>query len=229
MLPRALQVFYGGTFDPVHNGHLAVAREVRDGLGADVLLVPAADPPHKGPPQATAEQRAQLCELAVAGEPGISVDRRELRRPGPSYTLLTLQELRSEQGPDAAIAWLIGSDSLAGLAAWHRWRELFPLAHLLVVERPGTPVDLAWLRQRAPTVAAEVEARECAADRLAAEPAGRIARFALHELRPESSTALRRRIGEGDADWDAWVPEGVAAYIRRHCLYAGPHAPSPRG
>ena len=115
-----LLVCYGGTFDPVHEGHLAVARSARDALDADVALVPARDPPHKGPTRADAAQRARMLELAVAGEAGLSVDLRELHREGPSYTFASLGELRAELGDAAPIAWLVGADSLLQLHTWHR-------------------------------------------------------------------------------------------------------------
>ena len=99
-----LRVCYGGTFDPVHNGHLAVARAARDALQAQVFLLPAADPPHKGPTQANAQQRARMLDLALAGETGLKVDRRELYREGPSYTIDTLLELRAELGDEVPLA-----------------------------------------------------------------------------------------------------------------------------
>ena len=120
-----LRICYGGSFDPVHNGHLAVARAARDVFAADVWMLPAGDPPHKATTHADAEQRAAMLALALANEAGIALDRRELQRAGPSYTVDTLRELRSEWGPHAPIAWLIGADSLLQLHTWHRWRELF--------------------------------------------------------------------------------------------------------
>lgn len=145
-MSRPLQIFHGGSFDPVHNGHLAIARAVRDALGGELALVPARDPPHKPPTAASAAQRVQMLELAIAGEPGLRVDRRELRRPGPSYTVDTLFELRSELGEEVAIAWLIGADSLLQLHTWYRWRRLFDLAHIVAVPRRGVAVDAADLR-----------------------------------------------------------------------------------
>ncbi|MET0718340.1 MAG: nicotinate-nicotinamide nucleotide adenylyltransferase, partial [Pseudoxanthomonas sp.] len=94
-----LKLFYGGTFDPVHNGHLAIARAARDELDCTVRLMPAADPPHRAPPGADARQRAEMLDLAVIDERGLQVDRRELLRDGPSYTIATLRELRGEYGP----------------------------------------------------------------------------------------------------------------------------------
>lgn len=215
----ALQVFYGGTFDPVHCGHLAIACAVRDGLGAQVRLLPAADPPHKGPTHADAQQRARMLDLATAGDRGLTVDRRELRRPGPSYTVDTLRELRDELGPQAPIAWLIGSDSLTQLHTWHRWRELFECAHILAVQRPGSSVDGDWLGREAPEVSAEVAPRWRTAQALRTSPAGGFAVFELDRERPESSSELRRHIAAGEA-WQDWVPAAVAEYIARHRLYA---------
>ncbi|MEO5962176.1 MAG: nicotinate-nucleotide adenylyltransferase [Thermomonas sp.] len=211
-------VFYGGTFDPVHNGHLAIARTVRDALPAQVALLPAHDPPHKGATRADAVQRAAMLELAVAGESGLCVDRRELRRAGPSWTVDTLTELRGELGKHVPIAWLIGADSLLQLASWHRWRELFELAHVLVVDRPGAAVDAATLGNRAPEVLAEIAPRWRDPAQLADAAHGGIARVAMPALRPESSTELRRRIHDGES-WQDWVPRAVAAYIVRHGLY----------
>ena len=219
----SLGLFYGGTFDPVHNGHLAVARAARDALGARVFLQPAADPPHKDATHADAGQRARMLDLAVAGETGLKVDRRELRRQGPSYTVDTLRELRDEFGAAAPLAWLVGGDSLGELDTWHRWRELFSLAHVIAVQRPGAPIDAATLATRAPAVHAEIGPRWRALDALAAAPAGGFAVLPMQELRPESSTELRLRIAAG-ADWRGWVPPSVASFIDRHRLYstAGP-------
>lgn len=218
-----LLVCYGGTFDPVHNGHLAVARTARDALDADVALVPAHDPPHKGPTRAEAAQRAAMLDLAVAGEPRLSVDRRELGREGPSYSFDTLGEFRAERGETAPIAWLVGADSLLQLHTWHRWRELFDRAHILVVQRPGSPVDAARLRAQAPDVLAEIADRWLPPGDLQRTAHGGFALLPMPELRPESSTALRHRIREG-GDWRGWVPPAVAEYIVRQRLYIGPPA-----
>lgn len=221
-----LRICYGGTFDPVHHGHLAIARAARDQLQAEVALLPAHDPPHKAATRADAGQRATMLALAVAGEPGLSVDRRELARSGPSYTVDTLAELRGELGERAPIAWLIGADSLLQLDTWHHWRRLFALAHLVVVQRPGVDIAPERLRDAAPQVHAEVAARWQSADALHASAAGGIALLRLPGLRAESSTELRRRIAAGEP-WRDWVPPAVAAYIDRHGLYRDPAAILP--
>jgi nicotinate-nucleotide adenylyltransferase len=218
----ALRICYGGTFDPVHNGHLAVARAARDVLQARVFLLPAADPPHKGPTHADAQQRARMLDLALAGENGVRVDRRELRRDGPSYTIDTLMELRTELGDETPLAWLIGGDSLNQLHTWHRWRELFEHAHILAVQRPGSHIEPETLASAAPLVGTEVAPRWRSLDELKVSPAGGLAVLPLQELRPESSTELRRRIASGDSDWRDWVPPSVAGYIDRHRLYSTP-------
>ena len=220
-----LLVCYGGTFDPVHNGHLAIACAVRDALAAEVRLIPAADPPHKDEPHATAPRRARMLDLAVAGERGLVVDRRELHRDGPSYSVDTLRELRAALGPQVPIAWLIGSDSLAQLHTWHRWRELFSHAHILAVERAGSRIDADALGHDAPEVQAEIGPRWRPAEQLRASPAGGFAVLPLQCPRPESSTELRRRIVAGEP-WQDWVAPAVATYIVRHRLYAPRPAPS---
>lgn len=218
MTTSALLVCYGGTFDPVHNGHMVVARTVRDVLSARVALVPARDPPHKGPTRAGALQRAEMLDVAVAGEPGLSVDRRELGRDGPSWTVDTLLQLRGELGNDAPIAWLIGADSLRQLATWHRWRELFDLAHIIVVQRPGAAVDASSLRTQAAEVFAEVVPRWRPPAQLADSPQGGFALVPMDAMRPESSSEIRRRIQAGEP-WQDWVPPAVASYIVHHGLY----------
>lgn len=218
-----LLVCYGGTFDPVHHGHLAVARAARDALVADVSLIPAHDPPHKGPTRADAIQRAAMLDLAIAGEAGLSVDRRELLREGPSYSFDTLGELRAEHGEQAPIAWLIGADSLLQLHTWHRWRDLFDRAHIVAVQRPGSEVDAVRLRAQAPEVLAEIAGRWLPPGDLAAIASGGFALLPMPELRPESSTELRQRIREG-GDWQPWVPPMVAAYIVSQGLYRDPGA-----
>ena len=218
-MPRPI-VCYGGTFDPVHKGHLAVARAVHDALDTPVHLLPAADPPHKGPTHANAEQRASMLALAIAGEPGLQLDRRELHREGPSYTIDTLRELRAELGPDTPIIWMIGSDSLVELDTWRCWRELFDYAHILAVQRPGSLTDGDSLAGRAPAVYAEIAPRQRRPSQLQDSAAGGFAIFPLAEQRPESSTELRRRLREGEP-WRDWVPVQVADYIDQHDLYRG--------
>ena len=218
----ALTVLYGGTFDPVHNGHLAIARAACDELGVPVWLMPAADPPHRAAPGANALQRAAMLELAVANEQGLHVDLRELRRAerdpdSRSYTIDTLRELRGEFGPTLPLALLLGADSFIGLHTWREWRSLFDLAHMVIAERPGSPLDGELPQQLAQEAAGRW--REKAA-LLATTPAGGIFRL-RQPLHAESASEVRRRIARG-GPWQALLPPEVAAYITLHGLYGLP-------
>jgi nicotinate-nucleotide adenylyltransferase len=214
-----LNLFYGGTFDPVHNGHMAIARAARDELGTPVRLLPAADPPHRAPPGATAEQRAAMLDLAVMGEPGLRVDRRELQRaqaqPGSrSYTIDTLRELRQELGAQAPIALLIGADSLIGLPTWRDWRQLADHAHFVVAERLGSPLGGAMPEE----IARFAEGRWLSSpEKMAEAPAGGLFRLE-HRLQLESASEIRRRIAAGQP-WRDMVPPAVAGFIADNRLY----------
>ena len=214
-------VGYGGTFDPIHRGHVAVASAVRDVLDVEVRLLPAADPPHKDTTHADATQRLRMVELAVAGERGLRVDTRELTRSTPSYSVDTLGEVRAEVGARMPVAWVIGADSLAQLHRWHRWRRLFDLAHVIAVGRPGSTLDPAGLAHVDPVLAAAIHERLRPLDTLLDAPSGGLAVLPMAPLREESSTEIRRRIAEGES-WMSMVPPPVAAYIVRHRLYARP-------
>jgi len=222
MSAAPLTVLYGGTFDPVHCGHVGVARHARDALDATIRLMPAADPPHRDAPGASASHRARMLDLAVAGEPRLKVDRRELRRSTPSYTIDTLRELRGEIGDFAPIALLIGADSLVGLAGWKDWESLFGLAHFVVADRPGVDIPGAL-----PGPLAEFLGRRWATspDDLHRAAAGRV--LCLNQpLHAGSATGVRQRIADG-LPWQDQVPPPVAAYIARHRLYAPGAASSP--
>ncbi|MDV3468136.1 nicotinate-nucleotide adenylyltransferase [Stenotrophomonas sp. C3(2023)] len=214
-----LRVYYGGTFDPVHDGHLAIARAARDQLQVAVRLLPAADPPHRQAPGASAEQRCAMLELAIGNEPGLLLDRRELVRaaatPGvPSYTVDTLAGLRAELGPARPLAWLIGADSLLGLPRWHRWQALLPLTHFIVAERPGSRLQDAADGELGAALAGRFTDDP---QRLFAEPAGRVLRL-HHPLRSESASQVREAI-RSDGAWRELVPPKVAAYVQAHGLY----------
>ncbi len=133
MKPLAI---FGGTFDPVHLGHLCVAWEAAELLDADVLMMPSGIPPHRPPPIASADQRVAMLQVALRDQSRLILDTRELARSGPSYTVDTMVELRAEQG-DRPLVLLLGADAFAGLPDWHGWRSLFELAHIGVLSRPG--------------------------------------------------------------------------------------------
>lgn len=211
--PTLVGVF-GGTFDPVHYGHLLPALEAARALGlAEVRFVPAARPPHRPPPAASAAHRVRMLALALAAQPefaaaGFRIDERELTRAGPSYTVDTLQSLRSEMGAQP-IGLLLGTDAFMSLPTWHRWQELIGLAHLVVLQRPG------W---------AMAGVSKWAADRLATAPPELIVRPAgaiwFQDVTPReiSSTRIREFLSEGRSV-TGLLPEVVRDYIESQQLY----------
>ncbi|MFJ2322652.1 nicotinate-nucleotide adenylyltransferase, partial [Pseudomonas sp. NPDC087817] len=134
--PRRIGVL-GGTFDPVHIGHLRGALEVAEALALDELrLTPSARPPHRDTPQVSAQDRLAMVECAVAGVPPLVVDARELQRDKPSYTIDTLELMRAEMPAETQVFLLLGWDAFCGLPTWHRWEELLQHCHILVLQRP---------------------------------------------------------------------------------------------
>jgi nicotinate-nucleotide adenylyltransferase len=203
----------GGTFDPIHFGHLRAAFELDELLDLDqVLFVPAADPPHRGKPLADAVTRLEMVRAAVGDQPGFVADDRELRRTGPSYTVLTLEELRLEHG-DRSLVLMLGMDAFLGLQTWHRWKELLELAHLAVAHRPGAlpPVEgeLGELLKAR---------RAFHAEELASTSAGRILVHPGTQL-DISSTDLRDALRAGK-DPRYLLPEPVRRMIIAKGIYA---------
>ncbi len=189
MALRPLAIF-GGTFDPVHIGHLSVAWEASELLDAEVHLMPAAVPPHRPPPTASPEQRIAMLRAALQGQSRLTLDGRELRRVGPSYTIDTLVELRAEQG-ERPLILLLGADAFAGLPSWHRWMEIFDLAHIGVLSRPGIDVTL-------PSALAQAieKRRVSSAHELRRRPAGKVIELAVTPLEI-SATHIRELLAAG--------------------------------
>jgi nicotinate-nucleotide adenylyltransferase len=211
---RPLGIF-GGTFDPIHNGHLRTAFELAECLGLErVLFIPAADPPHRPVPRVPASRRLELVRAAIADEPRFLLDERELRRGGRSYTVLTLEELRAEHGPQPLVLCL-GMDAFLGLPQWHRWTELARLAHLAVAHRPGfEPPSGGPLGEL-------VGARRASSpEELAAEPAGRVFFFAGTQV--ELSATELRSVLESGRDPRYLMPEPVRRMILATGAYARP-------
>src|SRR6202522_2934291 len=128
---------FGGTFDPIHYGHLRTAFELWQLLKlAQVRFLPTGNPPHREAPLASSELRLEMVRAAVAGQPGFAVDDREIRRSGVSYSVDTLTDLRREH-PQRSLCLLLGMDAFLGMPTWHRWRDIFELAHVVVAHRPG--------------------------------------------------------------------------------------------
>jgi nicotinate-nucleotide adenylyltransferase len=203
----------GGTFDPIHYGHLRPAQEARRALDlAEIRFVPAANPPHRRVPAATAAQRLRMVELAVAGIPGFVVDDREIGRDGPSYTVPTLESLRREFGA-RPLCLLLGMDAFEGIETWHQWRRLPELAHLVVMTRPGWTFPdgaalPAWARGRL----------EREPDKLAQTGAGKIF-FQAVTPQDISATRIREAIAAG-RPVEGLLPSAVLEYIRTHRIYS---------
>ena len=212
---RSLVPLYGGAFDPVHRGHLAMAAGAWTATGADRLcFLPAGQSPFKAPGHGSAVHRLAMLQRAVAALPGAEIDDQELRRAGRSYTVETLRALRARLGQDVALVWLLGADAAAGLPRWHEAAALPRLAHVLVVARPGTPL---------PDLGAGPEPRfqRCAPEAFRTAAAGCWASLDLGAY-PEASQHIRARLAAGEAV-DDLLPPAVSSYIAAQGLY-GPHA-----
>jgi len=202
-------VLFGGTFDPVHEGHIRFARAVSPQFGVcPVHLLPNAVPPHRPQPGASGEHRRAMLAAAVADDEALIVDDRELRRDGPSYTLDTLREFRGELG-ERPLIFLLGADSLARLHQWRHWQHFPAYCHLAVAPRPGAPrppeaVEQAFSAARQPS-------------ELTLSPAGRVLRLDGPEY-DIAATDVRAALERG-AHIQTRLPRPVLDYIRRHGLY----------
>lgn len=210
----SLEALYGGTFDPIHYGHLRPVIMLAQQLGLrQVTLLPNNVPPHRPQPQASAQQRLEMLRLAVVDQPLLTIDDRELKREAPSYTIDTLESLRQQRGMTQPLAFIIGQDSLLTLHKWHRWQELLQVCHLLVCARPGyasqmeTAALQQWLEQH---LTQDI-------DQLQRHPSGYIY-LATTPLVAISATEIRRRrqLGIG---CDDLLPAAVLHYIESQGLY----------
>jgi nicotinate-nucleotide adenylyltransferase len=210
----------GGTFDPVHYGHLRLAQEIGELVRlAEVRFIPAGTPPHRATPQVSAQQRLEMVRLAAAGNALFTVDDRESKRSGPGYTYDTLVELRQEAGLARPLCLLLGADAFLDLATWHRWHELFTLAHVIVAHRPGFPLE-SWPARMPQPLAREYDARllrQPLAVHLS--PAGGIATQAIAAL-DISASMIRESLARGGSP-RYLLPDPVLDYIHSNRLYAG--------
>lgn len=200
-------VLYGGTFDPVHYGHLITARAVAEARGYDkVVLLPSASPPHKAPASADGAERLKMLRLAVAGDPMFDVCDIEIRRPGKSYTFDTLEALRESRGGGVEVHWIVGADMLADLPNWHRAAEVVDLATIVIALRPP------W-HERIEQALGDLVAR------MGPERAGKLAGGVVTTpLIDISSTDIRRRVASG-LPIRYLVCDAVADFIRGKRLY----------
>ncbi|MDH5649707.1 MAG: nicotinate-nucleotide adenylyltransferase [Gammaproteobacteria bacterium] len=204
---------FGGTFDPIHYGHLRPVNEVQRVLKlSEVRVIPAALPPHRDTPSASAADRLAMVELALKEYPQFVVDDRELKREGLSYTLDTLESLAQEL-PESIFCLLIGGDAFLSFNTWHRWQDLLTLAHIVVMQRPG------WSTEHKDTIPMWARKRVCdSASALSRESAGQVW---LQPVKPVdiSGTQVRTMVSRGKSV-KGLVPAAVAEYIEQHHLYS---------
>ncbi len=204
---------FGGTFDPIHVGHIATATEVSQQLDFEIVhIIPNATPSHRDGPGASARHRLEMVKLAVADSNLFFADDREITRGGLSYTVDTLKALRKQYGPDRSLVLVLGADAFIGLPSWNRWRQVFDLVHVVVMNRPGTELgepssDQDWWRRRLnPNLA------ECAST-----PFGSIFELSVTPM-DVSSTAIRQQLGDGVDVGETLAPQ-VLRYIVQRSLY----------
>lgn len=206
-------VIFGGTFDPIHIGHLRTAIELGDWLQVpEVRLIPSGDPVHRAGTQASAQQRLAMVALATEYDECLVADDIEVNSESASYTVLTLEKIRQEVGPLCSVILVMGMDAFMHLPSWHRWHELFGLAHLLVVARPGYSPEMDSVLKT------EVEPRVTEfKDELKLTPSGQVV---FHQLTPlgVSATQIRSLIAEGQNP-RFLVPDAVWEFIKLEKLY----------
>ena len=207
---------FGGTFDPVHFGHLRLAEEMADEVGlGQVRFVPAGQPPHRRAPHVAAAHRLEMVRLATCGNPRFTVDPREVGNPRPSYTVDTLTALRAELGETQPLWLLLGADAFLGLPNWHNWRQLFELANIIVAERPGASVLQSGAMPQ--SLKSEISQRQLSEGSVS----GRAGSVLLRQMTPLaiSATAIRDTLARrGSIRY--LLPDAVHDYIYEHHLYA---------
>ncbi len=209
---------FGGTFDPIHFGHLRLAQELAESIHVkEVRFMPGGTPPHRAAPQVTAHQRLEMATLAVGDNPLFKIDDREVRRSGPGYTIDTLKEIRQELGSARPMCLLLGADAFLELATWHRWHELFALAHIVIAHRPGFPPE-SWPARMPEPLAREYAARLMQQPfAVHLSPAGGIVTQAIAAL-DISASMIRDSLARGVSP-RYLLPDPVLDYIQCHQLY----------
>lgn len=209
-----LHALFGGTFDPIHFGHLRPVEALAQQVGLTrITLLPNNVPPHRPQPEASAAQRVDMLRCATETLPLFEIDTRELQRETPSWTVATLETLRAERGQQQPLGFIIGQDSLLTLAKWHRWQDLLSLCHLLVCKRPGYATEMdspemqAWLDHHITQDVQQLHQRAAGCIWLAETP--------LYNI---SATEIRQRRHQNLA-CDDLLPAAVIAYIDRAGLY----------
>jgi nicotinate-nucleotide adenylyltransferase len=211
-----MQVLLGGSFDPVHNGHVALGSYFVKLLQPDALrIIPAGNPWQKHGLTAPAADRIEMLRVAFERQPvPVVIDHQEIERNSVTYTIDTLRAIRAELGPQASIAFLLGADQLQHLESWHEWQRLFEFAHLCAAARPGFPSELAQLP---PAVAREFSRRAASAEQIRSTPSG-LTYLATNLAVDVSATQIRAALQRKEAP-EPLLPRGVLDYIEQHHLY----------
>jgi nicotinate-nucleotide adenylyltransferase len=207
----------GGTFDPIHYGHLRLAEEMLElAQLQQIRFIPAGVPPHRDTPQVSAAHRSAMVKLAIADQPAFVLDEREVNGANKCYTVDTLHQLRSELGAAQPICLLMGGDAFLQLHTWHEWEHILTLAHIVVGYRPGFTLEKR-IHNAAPQLYQHYRQRLCSVDFLSQQPAGGIAELAIPKLEI-SATMIRNRVAE-NRTIRYLLPATVAHYIYQHHLY----------
>lgn len=207
----------GGTFDPIHYGHLRLAEEMLELANLkQIRFIPAGMPPHRASPQVSAHHRSAMVRLAIADQPAFVLDEREVDRTTPCYTVDTLRELRAELGATQPVCLLMGGDAFLQLHTWHEWEQLLGLAHIVVGYRPGFTLE-ERIHGAPPALRQHYQQRLRAADTLSQQSCGGIVELAIPKLEI-SATLIRSRIAE-HRTIRYLLPNTVADYIYQHHLY----------
>ncbi len=206
-------LIFGGTFDPVHNGHLHTATDVAELLGVNqVRLIPCGEPAHRSPPIATAAQRLKMLQLAVEGQASFVIDTQELARSGPSYMVDTAANLRSELGQQCCICLMMGMDAFLGLPNWHQWQKIPEYLNLVVMERPG------WQKMQHEALQPLLERCQVPTiEALKSAPAGKILMVTVSKL-AISASQIREKISAGEPV-DGLLPKAVLELIETEKIY----------
>lgn len=217
MSNKAIGIF-GGTFDPIHYGHLRLAEEMLELANLqEVRFIPTGNPPHRAEPQVTALQRSAMVRLAIADQAAFVVDEREVKRASKCYTVHTMRELRAELGVTQPICLLMGGDAFLQLHTWHEWEQLLDMAHIVVGYRPGFTLQ-ERIHVAPPALRSHYQNRLCAAADLSQQPCGGIVELAIPKLEI-SATLIRSRVAE-HRTIRYLLPNVVADYIHQHHLYS---------
>ena len=209
---------FGGTFDPIHHGHLRLALEAFEQCSLSAIrFIPSGTPPHRAAPLATAAQRLQMVRLAIHGQPGFAVDEREVHRTDKCYSVDTFGALRAELGVEQPLCLLLGSDAFLQLHTWHQWSQLFELTHIVVMQRPGRPLGNAMV-QADDSLYQQYQARLAPSPQLSHESSsGHIVVLDMPQL-DISATDIRSRAAQ-NKNLRYLLPDAVAHYIQINQLY----------